>query len=73
MPPPIPKSALVNRGVFIVAGGRAQWRAVQFGLIGRDSVEVVAGLAENDVVIAQPFVGKKLIVAGQRVSEAKAK
>jgi len=69
----IPKSALVNRGVFFIAGGRAQWRAVQFGLIGRDNVEVVAGLTENDAVIAQPFVGKKQIVAGQRVREAKAK
>ncbi len=69
----IPKSALVNRGVFVVTSGRAQWRAVQFGLIGRDSVELVTGLAENDVVIAQPFVGKKPIVTGQRVSEAKAK
>jgi HlyD family secretion protein len=69
----IPKSALVNRGVFVVTGGRAQWRTVQFGLIGRDRVEVAAGLTENDMVIAQPFVGKALIVAGQRVSEAKTK
>jgi len=69
----IPRSALVNRGVFVVTGGRAQWRAVQFGLIGRDSVEIIAGLAENDAVIAQPFVGKKQIITGQRVSEVQAK
>jgi len=69
----IPKSALVKRGVFLITGGRAQWRAVQFGLIGRESVGVEAGLTENDVVIAQPLLGKKPIVAGQRVSATKAK
>jgi len=66
----IPKSALVNRGVFLIAGGRAVWRRVQLGLIGRDSVEVVAGLTDNDLVIAQPFLDKKPIVAGQRVAPA---
>lgn len=69
----IPKSAIVRQGVFIVSWGRAKWRKIQLGLIGRDNVEVVSGLTEKDTVITQPFVGKKMVASGQRVSEVKAK
>ena len=69
----IPKSAIVDRGVFIVKGGKAQRRELQLGLIGRENVEVVSGLTEKDQVIAQPFVGKKLVTVGQHVKETKVK
>lgn len=73
----IPKSALVKRGrtvgVLLVKGGRARWREVKLGMIGRDNVEVVAGLTEKDLVITQLLVGKKVITDGQRVSKAKTK
>jgi HlyD family secretion protein len=69
----IPKSAIVRNGVFIVSRGRAKWQEIQMGLIGRENVEVISGLNEEDKVIAQPFVGKKMIVSGQRVREVKSK
>ncbi|MCG3148254.1 MAG: Macrolide export protein MacA [Verrucomicrobiae bacterium] len=63
----IAKGALVNGGVFVVANGRAQWRTIRIGLIGRDNVAVVAGLTESDQVVAQPYTGKKRLADGQRV------
>jgi HlyD family secretion protein len=53
-----PAAALFRRGeewaAFVVAGGRARERAVTVGHRGASEVEVVAGLAEGDVVILYP-------------------
>jgi len=67
----VPKSALVPRGreggLYVVADGRAQWRAVKLGLIGRDAAEVLEGLTEATLVVREPLRGKATLTEGQRV------
>jgi HlyD family secretion protein len=60
-------------GVFIVSGGRAHWRPVSLGLMGRDTVELVSGLDPQDQVVAYPFGGKKPLADGDRVASTHAK
>lgn len=50
----IPDTAVRGGSVFQVENGRAVQREVKVGVFGRDRVEVLAGLAEGDLVIAQP-------------------
>ena len=68
----VPKSAIVNAGVLIVAHGRAQWRAVKLGLAGRDTVEVLEGLRDREIVVVNPLAGKKPIATGQRIKAVSA-
>jgi RND family efflux transporter MFP subunit len=67
----IPKSAIVRRGeqpgVFVIDSGHARWRPVRLGLPGRDAVELASGVELRDLVIADPYAGKKPIANGQRV------
>jgi len=68
----VPKSTLAMRagqtGVFVVDRGRARWRPVQFGLRGRDALEVAGGVGEQDRVIVNPLAGKSPIADGRRVT-----
>ena len=70
----VPMIAIIRRdrtpGVFVLSQGRARWREVKLGLVGRENVEVLSGVAEEDVVIVQPFIGKVAISEGQRISPA---
>jgi HlyD family secretion protein len=67
----VPTSAIVRRGdqagVFAINNGRARWRPMRLGLTGRDAVELASGLEASDLVIIDPFAGKKPIVDGSRV------
>ncbi|MBI4579134.1 MAG: efflux RND transporter periplasmic adaptor subunit [Planctomycetes bacterium] len=73
----LPASAIVRRGdqpgVFVVNSGRAHWRPVRLGLTGRDTVELAGGVEAREVVIANPFAGKKPVADGQRVAAPGAK
>jgi RND family efflux transporter MFP subunit len=55
----VPASAIVRRGqlslVFVVdGGGRARMRAITTGARSRDSVEVLAGVQEGELVVLSP-------------------
>jgi HlyD family secretion protein len=67
----VPKSALVRRGqqvgVYVIADGRAKWRALKLGLIGREAAEVLEGLTEGAVVVRDPLRGKTPLAEGQRI------
>ncbi len=67
----LPKPSLVWRdgqpGVFVPARGRAQWKAVTVGLIGRDQIEVRDGLNEGDSVIQPVDHRRGSLRDGQRV------
>ncbi|MEQ8767953.1 MAG: efflux RND transporter periplasmic adaptor subunit [Planctomycetota bacterium] len=54
-------------GVFIADGSYARFQAVEFGLRGRDRVEVINGLSGDDVVL-DPFAAKhERLRDGQRI------
>lgn len=57
-------------GVFVKAGGAAEWRPVKTGLRGRDAVEVVAGVSAGDTVV-KPVAPKQELAEGQRVNVTK--
>ena len=52
----IPSSFLVRRsdktGLFIAAGGRAEWRPLTIGIRGREAVEIIDGLTPGEIAIA---------------------
>lgn len=66
----IPSSALHRReneeGVFVIENGTAHWKAVKLGVRGRESVEVLEGLSESDVVLLVP-TGQTVLTEGRRV------
>jgi HlyD family secretion protein len=53
-------------GVYVLAKGRAEWRAVTLGIRGRDQVQIRSGLSAEDRVLLSPS-GKQLR-NGQRVA-----
>lgn len=50
----LPESAIAAGGVYIFADGKAQRRELQLGAYGREKVEVIGGLGEDEEVIDQP-------------------
>ena len=52
----VPSSFLVRRGnhtgVFVAAGGRAEWRPMTIGISGRETVEILDGLRPGEIVVA---------------------
>jgi RND family efflux transporter MFP subunit len=54
-------------GVMLDENGKAAWRNVELGMMGRESVEVTAGLAEGDAVIVAPEAQAKKLQPGRRV------
>jgi RND family efflux transporter MFP subunit len=48
-------------GVMVNKSGKAMWRNLELGMVGREFVEVTSGLAENDtVILANEAQAKKL-------------
>ncbi|MBI3786357.1 MAG: efflux RND transporter periplasmic adaptor subunit [Deltaproteobacteria bacterium] len=70
----IPLAVLVlqesRAGVFAVVDGRARWRPVQLGLRGRNFVEILHGVSEQDVLIVSPLAGKTPITDDAPVTVA---
>lgn len=54
-------------GVLVNANGKAAWREVKLGLLGRESVEVAGGLAESEALIAAGEAQAKKLQPGRRV------
>jgi len=55
-------------GVFVNAGGKAQWREVTPGLRGKDRVAITQGLIEGDQVVRPPDGQKAALTEGQRIT-----
>jgi len=60
----VPLPALVGKSVWRVVDGRARPRAVEPGIAGNEKAQILSGLAETDLVIADPPPG---LSDGQRV------
>jgi RND family efflux transporter MFP subunit len=54
-------------GVMVSEGGKASWRNLELGMMGRDSVEVANGLVENDAVVMASEAQAKKLQPGRRV------
>lgn len=54
-------------GVLVNDGGKARWRNLELGWVGRDATEVVNGLTENDFVILPSESQAKQLQPGRRV------
>jgi RND family efflux transporter MFP subunit len=54
-------------GVTVDKGGKATWRNVELGIVGRQYVEVVKGLAENETVVVAGEAQAKKFQPGRRV------
>lgn len=54
-------------GVFVNAGGKAQWREVTPGLRGKDHVAITQGLSAGDQVVRAPDDQKAALADGQRI------
>jgi HlyD family secretion protein len=55
----VPKTALRDQGIFVVADGKAVHRQVRIGIASADMVQITEGLQEGDQVIVNPPVGLK--------------
>ncbi|ABS64142.1 efflux transporter, RND family, MFP subunit [Parvibaculum lavamentivorans DS-1] len=60
----VPVSALSGNSVWTVSGGRARRVEVELGAVGSDTAEILSGLPEDALVIANPSSG---IAEGDRV------
>lgn len=54
-------------GVFVNAGGKAQWREVTPGLRGKDYVAITKGLGAGEQVVRVPDGQKSVMTDGQRI------
>jgi len=67
----LPSRLVVNRGdthgVFVDVDGHAVWRDIQLGVRSRETVDVVDGLAEGDVVVT-PKSASAALADGRRVA-----
>jgi HlyD family secretion protein len=68
----VPSEFLVRRGettgVFVAAQGHAEWRTLQIGLQGRDSVEVTGGLLPGEIIVMPADPKAKPLIDGWRVT-----
>src|SRR5581483_485770 len=55
----VPFSALRGEAVFVVEGARARRRPVKAGIVGTARVEILSGLGDADLVVADPPPGLK--------------
>ncbi len=58
-------------GVMVDADGKANWRNVELGIMGRESVEVVNGLAEDDAIVMVGEAQAKKLQPGRRLVTAR--
>lgn len=65
---PVPYISLREQamGVFVDVEGRASWRRLTVGIRGRETVEVVDGLAADEVIV-RPLDPRTPLTAGRRV------
>jgi RND family efflux transporter MFP subunit len=61
----VPATALANGHVWVIKDGRLERRAVKTGALGVAEAEIIDGVAEGDVVVAQP---DKTLKDGMRAS-----
>jgi HlyD family secretion protein len=68
----IPSATVVwmdgREGVLVAKGSRAKFLPLQFGLRGRELIEVNEGLSEGDIVLAPSLGQTKKLTDGQRIS-----
>jgi RND family efflux transporter MFP subunit len=58
-------------GVMVNEAGKATWRNVELGMIGRETVEVTDGLAEDDAIVIAGEAQAKKLQPGRRVVMAR--
>jgi HlyD family secretion protein len=67
----LPSKFLVKRGgkagVFVAVQGRVQWRALQLGLQGRETVEIIEGLMPGEIVVMPSDSRARQLAHRQRV------
>jgi len=68
----LPSRFLVKRdgepGVFVAVQGRAQWRTLQLGVEGRESVEVLEGVTPGEIVVMPTDLKTGQLTDGQKVT-----
>jgi HlyD family secretion protein len=67
LPPAFLVWKTARAGVFVNAGGKAQWREVTPGLRGKDHVGITQGLSAGDQVVRAPDGQKSALTDGQRI------
>ena len=60
-----------EEGVFVMAGGKAEFKVIKTGLLGELAIEVVEGLKEGDTIISGPFKELRALKPGDLVREQK--
>ena len=68
LPPAFLVWKAARAGVFVNAGGKAQWREVTLGLRGKDYVAITQGLRADDQVVRVPDGQKAALTEGQRTT-----
>ncbi|MCA9190433.1 MAG: efflux RND transporter periplasmic adaptor subunit [Planctomycetales bacterium] len=49
-----------EQGVFVYTDGVAKWRALKLGIEGRESVEVIEGMSDSEIIVKPSHFGTKL-------------
>jgi HlyD family secretion protein len=57
-------------GVMVKEDSKAIWRNIELGMMGREFVEVVSGLAEGDAIVIAGEAQAKKLQPGRRVVKA---
>jgi HlyD family secretion protein len=60
-----------EEGVFLMVGGKAEFKPIKTGLLGELAVEVTEGLKEGDTLISGPFRELRSLKPGDQVKEQK--
>jgi HlyD family secretion protein len=60
-----------SEGVFIVANGKASFRAVKVGIAGDEYFEVLEGVTENEEIVAGPYQSIRDLKDGTAVRPTK--
>jgi HlyD family secretion protein len=60
-----------EEGVFLMVGGKAEFKPIKTGLLGELAVEVTEGLKEGDTIISGPFRELRTLKPGDQVKEQK--
>jgi HlyD family secretion protein len=60
-----------EEGVFLLVGGKAEFKVIKTGLLGELNVEVTEGLKEGDTLISGPFRELRTLKPGDLVREQK--
>jgi HlyD family secretion protein len=55
------------KGVFLLKDGKAKFVAIETGIADQQNMEILSGVAENDIVITGPFQTLRTLKNGERV------